>query len=87
MAAPTVSAALDKPVYEPGETMTLTVTYGDPDHDVATQTIKVTDSAGTETVVTTTAVVDPLTVAVTDPERTFTKVSDNGQVAVFTAVA
>lgn len=87
MAAPTVTAALDKQVYEPGETMTLTVTYGDADHDVATQTITVEDSAGTQTVVTTTAVVDPLTVTVTDPDRTWTQQTNNGQVAVYTAVA
>lgn len=87
MAAPTVAASLDAATYAPGATMTLTVTYGDPDHDVATQTITVRDSAGTETVVTTTAVVDPLTLTVTDPDRTWTAVSNNGAVAVYTATA
>lgn len=87
MAAPTVTASLNKATYNPGEQMQLTVTYGDADHDVATQTITVSDSAGTETVVTTTAVVDPLTVEVSDPDRTWTKQSDNGQVAVFTSTA
>jgi hypothetical protein len=87
MADPIVSASLDKPTYKLGEPMTLTVTYSDPDHDVAEQTITVEDSAGTKTVVTTTAIVDPLTVTVSDPDRTWSKVSDNGQVAVFAAAA
>lgn len=87
MAAPVVSASLDKAAYQLGEPMTLTVVYSDPDHDVAEQTITVEDSAGTKTVVTTTAIVDPLTVTVSDPERTWSKQTDNGQVAVFTAAA
>lgn len=87
MAAPTVTAALDAPAYPPGAMMTLTVTYSDPDHQVATQTITVRDSAGTETEVTTTAVVDPLTVEVDDPDRPWVKIADNGSVAVFTATA
>lgn len=87
MAAPTITARLDKTRYQPGETMTLTVEYGDPDHRVARQTITVQDSAGTDTVVTTEAVVDPLTVTVEDPDRQWARTSDNGTVAVYTATA
>jgi hypothetical protein len=88
MATPSVSASLDKIAYAVGELMTLTVTYSDPDTDQVQVTITVTDQSGNQSAPTTvTAVIDPLTVGVTDPDRTWTKVSDNGSVAVFTATA
>lgn len=89
MASPTVSASLDKATYRPGDKMTLTVTYGDPDTKQLKVTIAVTDSAGNVSApVTVTAVIDPLVVAVTDASgRVWTKVSDNGSVAVYTATA
>jgi len=89
MAAPTATASLDKTAYVTGETMTLTISYADADQRTATQTITVEDSAGNDVVITTTAVINPqgLTVTVQDVERTFTKVSDTGAVAVYTATA
>jgi hypothetical protein len=89
MAAPTCSASLDKASYLPGETMTLTVNYSDPDQDNLTVTVVVTDSSGLSSApVTATAVIDPLTIQVSsDPARTWTLASDNGSVAVFSAVA
>jgi hypothetical protein len=88
MATPTVSASLNKATYVPGEVMTLTVTYGDADTKSVSVTITVKDSAGnTSAPATVTAVIDPLTITVTDAARTWTKTSDNGSVATFTATA
>ncbi len=89
MAVPTVTASLNKPSYRPGETMVLTVTYGDTDTKRMTVTITVADSDGnTSPPATLTAVIDPVTVEVTDDgDRTWTKTSDTGSVAVFQAVA
>jgi uncharacterized protein (DUF2141 family) len=89
MASPTATASLNKAAYAIGETMTLTVTYGDTDRQNGTVTFSVTDaegnSSGSQTVP---FVIDPLTVTVSStPVRTWTKVSDTGSVAVFTAVA
>ncbi len=89
MAAPTATASLNAPTYSPGDQMTLTVTYGDADTRPVTVTIVVTDAQGNSSApVKVTAVIDPLTIAVTDDSgRTWTKVSDNGSVAVYRAVA
>ncbi|MEU5552668.1 MULTISPECIES: hypothetical protein [unclassified Micromonospora] len=89
MAAPTVTAALNASTYAPGAQMLLTVTYGDPDTKTLTVTVVVTDAQGNSSApAKVTAVIDPLTVAVTDSSgRTWTRVSDNGAVAVYRAVA
>lgn len=89
MASPTVTASLDKPAYAPGEQMTLTVTYGDPDTEALTVTVVVTDREGnTSAPAEVTAIIDPLTLTVTDDSgRTWTKVSDTGAVAVFRSTA
>lgn len=87
MAVPTAAASLNKPAYAVGEAMTLTVTYGDADQRTASQTITVADSTGNDVVITTSAIIDPLTVTVEDVDRTWAKVSDTGTVAVYTAVA
>lgn len=88
MAAPTVTASLNKSAYAIGETMTLTVTYADADQKAGTLTIKVTDAEGNaSSPVVVPYLVDPLTIAVTDAGKTWTKVSDTGSVAVFTATA
>ncbi|MCW3838937.1 hypothetical protein ONA70_02355 [Micromonospora yasonensis] len=89
MAAPTVTASLNASTYSPGDQMTLTVTYGDPDTKALTVTVVVTDSQGNSSAPTkATAVIDPLTVTLTDDSgRTWTKVSDTGTVAVYRAVA
>ena len=88
MANPTVSATLNKSSYAPGEVMVLTVNYGDADTKKVTVTLKVTDTNGNSSPnYTVEAVIDPLTLAVTDADRTWTKKSDTGAVAVFEATA
>ncbi|MGK5674391.1 hypothetical protein ACSNOB_16290 [Micromonospora sp. URMC 106] len=89
MAAPTATASLNASTYSPGDQMTLTVTYGDADTKPVTVTIVVTDAQGNSSApVKVTAVIDPLTVTVTDSSgRTWTRLSDNGSVAVYRAVA
>lgn len=89
MANPTISSAtLNKAFYQPGELMTLTVNYSDADRQMLQLQIKVTDSQGNEANANTSAIIDPATVTVSSvPTKTWTKVSDNGSVAVFTAVA
>jgi hypothetical protein len=89
MAAPTATASLNATTYEPGQQMTLTVTYGDADTQPVTVTVVVTDSRGNSSApVKVTAVIDPLTVTVVDDSgRAWTRVSDNGSVAVYRAVA
>ncbi len=89
MAAPVITAAvLDKPTYKVGDLMTLTVTYSDPDSKKLTVDIVVTDSSGNSSApVKATAIIDPLTVTATSAGVTWTKISDNGAVAVLTATA
>ncbi|SCL17014.1 hypothetical protein GA0070616_1180 [Micromonospora nigra] len=89
MAAPTVTAALDAAIYEPGQPMTLTALYGDADTQPMSVTLVVTDVHGSSSApVQVTAVIDPLTLTVTDDSgRTWTRISDNGAVAVYRAVA
>jgi hypothetical protein len=88
MANPTVGASLDKASYAPGEKMTLTATYSDPDRQALTITVTVTDSTGATGTATAQTVIDQGTVTVaSSPAKTWTKVSDTGQVAVFTATA
>jgi hypothetical protein len=89
MSNPTVSASLDHTTYAVGATMTLTVTYGDTDQQNMTVTVTVTDAEGNVSApVTISTVIDPLAVGVvSSPARSWTKVSDTGSVAVFTAVA
>ncbi len=89
MAAPTVTASLNASTYSPGDPMTLTVTYGDPDTKAVTVTVVVTDAQGNSSApATVTAVIDPLTLTVGDDSgRTWTRISDTGTVAVYRAVA
>ncbi|MGW5671239.1 hypothetical protein [Micromonospora sp. NPDC003776] len=89
MAAPTVAASLNASTYSPGDQMTLTVTYGDPDTKTLTVTVVVTDAQGNSSApAKVTAVIDPLTVTVADDSgRAWSKVSDTGTVAVYRAVA
>jgi hypothetical protein len=89
MAAPTVTATLDKPSYNKGDRITLTVNYSDPDNRPVTVTVDVKDSSGNDVLSTTTsAVIDPLTVTVTDDGgRTWAKVTDTGAVAQYTTTA
>lgn len=88
MANPTVSATLDKSVYTPGDVMTLTVNYSDADTKSVKLTITVEDSQGNVSApVVVNAVIDQVTVRISDSDRPWTLVSDTGSVAVFQAVA
>jgi len=89
MANPTVSASLDKAAYAEGETMVLTVNRSDADTEALTLTIVATDKSGnSSTPVNVTATIDPTTVSVSDSSgRVWAQQSDNGSIAVFTAVA
>ncbi|MBM0231148.1 hypothetical protein JNW91_04195 [Micromonospora sp. STR1_7] len=89
MAIPIATAALSASVYAPGDQMLLTVTYSDADTKPLTVTIVVTDAQGNSSApVKVTAVIDPLTVTVSDDSgRTWTRVSDNGARAEYRAVA
>jgi hypothetical protein len=112
MALDITSWSFDEPVYNSGDTITLTINYTSTDSTGGTEavvsavTVTVTDSAGDATQVsdggvnfpnftvgsTTSAVVDPTTVAVTDNRSTpgtWTEVSNNlsGTEAPFTGVA
>ena len=89
MATPTVTAALNGSVFTPGQQMLLTVTYSDADTQPLTVTIVITDAQGNSSApVKATAVIDPLTLTVSDTSgRTWTRVSDNGTVAVYRSVA
>lgn len=87
MPAPTVSLTTDKPTYAPGALITATVVYAAPAGSSWTITGTATDAQGNQA----TAIVqisDPVTVKVTDSSnRVYTKISDNGSTAVFTATA
>lgn len=89
MAAPVVTASLDAAAYSVGDTIMLTVSYGDTDTETITITVQATDKAGnTSAPVSVSALIDPVNVAVADDgERTWSKLSDTGAVAVFTATA
>ena len=98
--APAVFAiTFDKASYNPGDTITATVSYTPGTSGGTQQTFTLTGTVTDQTsqqvgigsatfVVGSPPVVDPTTVSVTDDgNRAWTKVSDNGSVAVFTAVA
>lgn len=89
MATPTLSASLNKTSFAPGDVMMLTISYADADTDAGTVSVVVTDAAGhaSTPVVLPYSINDPQTLTVTDPERTWVKVSDNGSVAVYRCTA
>lgn len=73
MAAPSVTAVLDKPAYAPGETMVLTVDHADTDRSELTVTVTVTDSTGATGTTTSQCVIDQGVVNVTSsPARVWT---------------
>lgn len=89
MATPTVTASLNKSTYQPGEQMTLTVNYSDTDTRSMSVTVTVSDSQGnTSAPATVSAVIDPSAITVNDTSgHVWTKQSDTGSVAVYTATA
>lgn len=89
MAAPFVtSVSTDKATYAKGEKITLTAVYGDPDTKASTVEFKATDASGAVKSGFGSFVVDPLTTQLIDPDnRVWTKQSDTGTVAVYTATA
>lgn len=94
MAAPVInSITLDKASYAPGQTITATVNYSK-GTSAATQTLtgtatdSVSKQTGTISVTFTVNEPDTTLITLTDSgNRAWTLVSDNGSVAVFTAVA
>lgn len=93
MANPNINAVLDKANYKVGETMVLTVDYSDADHWVRTDTVTVTgtDQDGNPAVVTVNTMVsssDQVLLTLVDSSgRVWTKQSDNGSRAIYTATA
>lgn len=90
MASPTGSIAYDKASYKPGDTMTATVSYSDPDSKIATESFDLADTQGNKTTLTGTfTIADPVTVTPGNVARTWTKVagSDTGASVKFTATA
>lgn len=88
MGAPTCSAALDAPSYIRGGQMLLRVTYSDPDTRRVTLTIIAKDDAGnTSAPVTVRPVIDPVTIAVSDPAVTWTKVASKTGEVTYRALA
>lgn len=94
MAAPSItSITFDKAAYNPGDTITATVNYVAGTSNVTqtftgTATDSKTNQTGTLQVTFTVVESDTTSVAVSDQgTRTWTKISDTGSVAKFTAVA
>jgi hypothetical protein len=90
MATPTISGSLDKATYPLGAVMTATVSYGDADAKTGSVSITVTDAEGNTSapVVMPYSITDGLTLSFSDSlGKTWTKASDNGSVAVYTATA
>ncbi len=87
MAAPIVTATLDKIAPAVGDVVTLTVTYSDPDATSQTITVTGTDAEGHQATVSVVyAVSDPVTITVADSSgRTWVKQSDTGSTAVYKA--
>lgn len=88
MAAPVVTASLDKTAYAPGETMRLTVNHTDADRKTMSVTVTVTDSTGASGTIQASAQIDQGTVSVvSSPARSWVLESQTSGQAVFTAVA
>jgi hypothetical protein len=90
MATPVITSfTLDKASYKPGETVTATVKYSDPDARTVNISGTAVDSQGNSSPFAGSfAIVDPVTVAISDDgKRTWTKKSDDGATAVFNATA
>lgn len=89
MANPTIGGSLNNTSYAVGATMTATITYGDTDQKSGTVTFKITDAEGNVSAnLVLPYLIDPLTVSYVDSlGKVWTKISDSGSVAVFTATA
>lgn len=81
MPAPTATATLDKPVYAPGDIMTLTIDYV---VDSVSITVAVEGLGGTASPA---AAVKIRRITITDPSRVWTLKSDSAARAVYTAKA
>lgn len=89
MAAPQVTAQLDKTAYAPGELMTLTVDHADTDRQSLTVSVTVTDSTGATGTAQVTTQIDQGTVTVTSsPAKVWTlKAGATAGRSQFTATA
>lgn len=93
MANPTINATLDKASYNAGEQMTLTVQYADADNWQRVDTIVITgsDQAGNAVVATIETTINSSDEVLLDIEdsagRVWTKQSDDGSTATYTATA
>jgi hypothetical protein len=87
MANPTLTVTYNKAVYAPGETITATVAYADPDTKTVSDVWQATNANGDQATITVARnVVDPVTIV---PPAGYTKVtgSDTGSQVVFTRTA
>lgn len=87
-----VAGAFDKAVYNAGEAMVLTVTTAPGDRDRFTETpftvtVSVPGVGNADVTASLREQVADAVVSVTDPERSWTQQSDDGDEAVFTATA
>lgn len=89
-----LTATLDRtpPTYAEGETITLTVTTSPGERDTTVETpgtvhIDVPGVGTADVVYVLTKPGDPVDVVVTDPDLIWVEESDDGDVAVFTAIA
>ena len=91
MASPTGSVSYDKSSYKPGDVMTATISYSDPDSKTGSGGFDLTDSQGNTTpIFGTFTISDPVTVkAQAANDRVWVKVagSDTGASVKFTATA
>lgn len=83
-----ISATLDKSTYTPGETMVLTVVTSAGERNVDKHVNGQASIAGSEPIAFI-ALIDypPLAILVADPDRIWTKQSDDETTAVYTAAA
>jgi hypothetical protein len=82
-----VSLTLDKSTYAPGETITATIEYHVPGESTVDLTGRLRFLGGVAETDPVTVLIAELEIDDTDPDREWTMQSNDGETAVFTAVA